>query len=550
VAADSKYIFDYLNDVWDLLPDQDQDRFGALWKAYEQTYGSVWMQQFDSDLGNTIQNLPLYNILRWIQHPFDSTTQVLLSASYTSPIDFSGTTDLADRYLIKLSVDGGTPVELDLRGLTPGATTLAEVVARINSLLGQKIVSPTNSNQLLKFTSTTSGPGSSLTFYPTSNPARDASAIVLGLDPVANLPATYPKFPYAYQLADTRVVGIPVLQDAIQDALITTLIAQNTDYTVQFGTGIISFAVQPPAAMWAKDTLINYETPYNNFGYLMGIYDSNTPNYLKIVKGLWFAFWNGPSPENIKRSLYLLFGLPTASLPGTVTSVSPTTIVLTYTDASTETFSIPVGLTALVSQGQTLTQFQPLITGINVYDKVNYPGFLRKELGRPAVQPFLTQFATRGSGPDTDETKALTILEENTYLPQINVYAFISPSINLANVFTFLKEIQPKSRSFLYQILVGLFQDQLPLYDEGLTTVPTDQYPNGLPSLGLTISFDTTPNVDWNGNTMGDLDTWTEAEDNPYTELILDDDVILFGDFGTVNVYQSAVLIDSFSIEG
>src|ERR1019366_4407117 len=124
---------------------------------------------------------------------------------------------------------------------------------------------------------------------------------------VAALPVILPALPYQYQLADTRVAGIPTLQNKIHDEQVTTLLAQNTDYAVELGTGVISFAAPPPAHMWAKDTLINYETPYNNFGYLMGLYDQNTPNYLKSVQGLWFAYWQGPRPEFIRRALYLLF---------------------------------------------------------------------------------------------------------------------------------------------------------------------------------------------------------------------------------------------------
>lgn len=548
VMADSQYIFDYLNDVWDLLPEQDRIRFGETWKAYEQTYGYVWMQQFETDMGNTIKYLPLYNIKRWLQHEFDSTTQVLMAATFTSNQDFSQGINLSNRYLIRLAIDGGGQIEVDLRGANPAATTLAEMVSNINEALAATIAKAISNNALLQLTSTTKGPMSSISFYAASDPTKDANAIIFGLDPITQLPLTVPKLPYAYQLGEIDIVGIPSLQDTIHDELVTTLLQENIDYSIEFGTAIISFAAIPPAFMWAKDTLVNFETPYNNFGYLMGIYDTNTPAYLKSVQGLWYAFWTGPRPENIRRSLYLLFGLPTASQAGTVTAVTLTTITVTYVDNTTETFTIPTNLSAIVTIGQTLTQYQPLVSGINVYDKINYPGFLRKEAGRPGVQPFLTQYATRGSGPNTDETMALTMLEQNTYLPQINVDAFISPNINLMNVQTFLRNLQPRSRTYLLQVLVGTFLDQLSLQDEGLTGHVTGAWPNGRPALGLDISFDATTNVDWNNNTMGDQDEWDDAENNPYTDMVLDDNTIGFGDFGSVEVYQASVLIDTFNL--
>lgn len=548
--ANSDYIFDYLNDVWDLLPEQDRIRFGETWKAYEQTYGYVWMQQFESDMGNGVKFLPLYNIKRWLQHIFDDTTQLNLAATFTSPQDFGLGINLSNRYLIKLSIDAGTPVQIDLRGVNPSNTTLAEIVANINVGSGQAIAKTAAQDQLLQLTSLTTGPTSSFRFYPATDSTKDASAIILGLDPATQLPITYPKFPYAYQLGEGSIVGIPTLQDKVHDELVEMELIEGVDYEIEFGTGVISFASVAPESMWAKDTLLNYETPYNNFGYLMNIYDRNTAQYLKAVKGLWFAFWTGPRPENIRRSLYLLFGLPTASKDGTVTDVTTTEIELTYTDTSTETFEIPADLAALVAIGDTVTQFQPLVSGIRVYDKINYPGFLTREVGRPGVAPFLTQDASRGTGADTDETRALRILEENTYLPQIDVSAFISQDIKLSNVRTFLTNIQPRSRTYLLQILVGNFLDQIGLLDEGTTGTVTDQYPNGLPSLGLSVNFDATSNVDWNSNTMGNQDQWDEAEDNLYTYLVLDDSTIGFGDYGLVEVYHGVTLVDSFSLEG
>lgn len=550
IDTTSEYIFDYLNDVWDLLPESDRVIFGETWKAYEQTYGYTWMQQFEIDLANTITNLPLYNIKRWLQHEFDSTTQLNLAATFTSSMSIAPSVDLEDRYLIKFSIDGETPIEVDLQGSVPATTYLFEIVNKINVAQGATVAFAIDSNQLLEIKSSTQGPTSSIEFFPASDPTKDASAIVLGLDPVSQLPLKFPTFPYAYQLGETDIVHIPTLQNTIHYGQITTLLTENVDFQIEFGTGIIIFAEIPPQFMWAPDTLCNLETPYNNFGYLMGIYDTNTTDYLKEVKGLWYAYWTGPRPENIKTCLYLLFGLPTASEDGTVTAVTDTTISLAYTDATTETFNIPPNLTAIVVAGQAVTQFQPLVSGINVYDKINYPGFLAAEAGRPAVQPFLTQFATRGSNPDTDESMALNILEETTYLPQINVNAFISPTINVTNVQTFLRSIQPKSRTYLLQILIGLFQDLLFLSDEGATPLTTDNWPNGQPALGLNISFDATYNIDWNLNTMGNQSTWDEAEDNPYTYLTLDDMTIKFGDFAQIDVYQSAVLIDSFTLEG
>lgn len=545
----SDYIYNYLDDIWSLMSEQDRMRFAETWKAYEQTYGDVWMQMFERQLAVNIDYLPLYNIRRWNKYYFNTSTQLLRAARYRSGQDLSLGINLENRYLIKIEVDSDPAVEIDLRGLVPGDTKLSEIVTRVNTLLNKTVAFAVSSGQLLEFRSPTVGPASRIKFLPASDPARDASEAVLGFDPVNDLPKSYPKFPYEYLLPDALIVGVPKLQDKIKEDLVTLSLITGTDFTVEFGTGAISFASPPPESLWAPDTFFNNETPYNNYGYLLGIYDQNKEGYLKAVKGMWYAFWTGPRPENIRRSLYLLFGLPTASGPGVVTNVTDLEVSLLYDDGTTETFQVPADLSPIVAFGQRVERFEPLINGIRVFDKVNYPGFVEKEVGRFGIQPFLTQNASRGVDPNSDESRALKMLEANTYLPQIDVATFISPDIKLSNVRTFLSTLQPKSRTYLFQVLVGKFREKISILDEGLTGNPTPDWPNGDPSLGLAINFDATPNFDWNPNTEVDQTQLDESENNDYTYLRLDEGWCTADRIG-VDVYHSMSLVDSFTIEG
>ena len=549
MSNNSEYIFGYLDDIWDTLPEIDRLRFSETWKAYEQTYGDVWTQMIERQMGVNIDYLPLYNIRRWFEHIFDSTTVVSRAAFYRSPQDLSLGINLQNRYLIKIKINQDSAVEIDLRGFTPGATTLVEIVNKINTATGRPVAFAVQSNQLLEIKSNTTGPLSSVGFLSVSDPTKDATEIVLGLDPNTQLPASYPKFPYEFLLGDKLIVSIPLLQNAVSIENATSVLKQGIDFSVEFGTGVISFLSQPPASMWAPDTMFNQETPYNNYGYLLGIYDQNSKGYLKAIKGLWYAFWNGPRPENIKRSLYLLFGLPTASLAGTIANISITQIFLTYDDGTEEVFDIPSGLSPIVKIGQIVTRFEPLVNGIQVFDKINYPGFVTQEAGRPGIQKFLTQNATRGTDPSTDESKALKMVEENTYLPQIDVSAFINPNIKLSNVRTFLSELQPKSRTFLFQVLVGVFRENIAVLDEGPRGKTNSAFPNGIPSMQLSISFDATPNLDSNPNTDAELAELLNAELNDYSYVTLDEGTAN-GDRAEIDVYHSITLVDSFALEG
>jgi hypothetical protein len=532
--ANSDSIFSFLNDVYDLLPERDRSRFGELWKAYEQTYGDVWLKSIERDLAVNIDSLPLYNIQRWLKHSFDTTTRVERAAFYRTNQDLSKTVNLSARYLLKIGIDGGTPFELDMRGANPSKTTNVEIRDKINAAAGFQFATLVVLDALLDLESRTIGITSRITFYPASNPALDAMELIIGIDQVA-LPYSVPEFRFEYQLLDKNIVSIPVLQNKIHDELASVWLYKSTDYNVEFGTGIISFKDIPPEALWAKDNYVNLETPYNNFGYLLDIYDSNTAAYLKAVKGLWYAFWTGPRPENIRRSLYLLFGLPTASADGTVLNVTATEITLKYSaDETEEVFIIPSDLFPTVAIGDAVSRFQPLVTGITVQDKINSPGFIEREVGRFGIQPFLTENASRGEDPNTDESKALKLLEANTYLPQIEVSAFISPDIKLNNIKTFLNNIQPMSRTFMFQVLIGLFRESFEIKE----------------SIGQDIAFTVTPHLDYNPSMEMSQADREDAEINPLTGDTIDSENIVYAEYLDVEVRQFGVLVDSFAVEG
>jgi hypothetical protein len=225
----------------------------------------------------------------------------------------------------------------------------------------------------------------------------------------------------------------------------------------------------------------------------------------------------------------LVFGLPTAQEICTVTAVSTTVITTASPDGIIRDFDIPVGLLAIVTVGQVLQKFQPLVDGIDVFDKINNPGFIDSEIGRAGIQRFLTDNASRGTG-DTDETKALTMLEEHTFLPQISVDAFISPDIDLGSVKTFLDSIKPLSKAYLFQVIVGTFRDNMPIVER----------------LDMDIGIDITPNFDNNQTTflpLVDLQTYETTNNDA---LDLDSEGVSFGEAVEIDVYHGPTLVDSF----
>jgi len=471
----SPYYFDFLAAVWEQLPTEDKERFGELWQGYEQVVASIYQTYMENHLNIAVGDLQPWTTERWLPYQFTSSSFQERAATIISSQDLSVGINLQVKKFLKIRIDGIQTFEVNVQGAIPQVTRVEEIVEKINIYAGFKFAKLIFENTIIQLTSGTVGVNSSIEILATTAPEINACEFVLGVDP-QYLPAIYPKFRFPYALSYPRVASIPEFRDHIRDESVTTTLIEGTDFTIESGN-IVSFSQVPPEMLWAERTQVNDETPWANFGFLTEIYQENSPRYLNIIQGLWYAVWNGPKPINIRRSLYLLFGLPTAPFPGTITRITATVfdpltslpITLGNVDVTSaagvvSTSNIPVGLEADVVLGQSVETFDPLVTGIYVWDKINKPGFITEEIGRDGIQRFLLDEATRGYG-DTDETKALRMLEEYTFLPQIVVDAFIYPDINLHNVRLFLDAFRPLNKTYLFQVIVGAFRDLLGLTD-------------------------------------------------------------------------------------
>ena len=523
----SSHYFDYLGSVWSQMPEEDKARLGELWQGYEQIFAAVYQKFAENHLNIAMQDVEAFTTERWLPYVFNDDNFIEQPAVFTSSQDISLGINLTVRRKLNLKIDNRPPLEVDVVGEVPGSTKIAEIIAKLNTAHGFALSRSVFEGSVLQLVSPTTGINSKITILETANPAENAAEFILGVD---IFPTTVPEFPFIYQGPYPALAGLPELQDAIRDENVVKFLVEGTDYQV-INRQQIAFKAEPPEKMWARRSLFDEENPWNNFGFLMDIYQPNSPRYVNVLQGLWFAFWTGPKPSNVKKSLYLLFGLPTAQEDGVVESVTSTTITNLSDSGVRRTHTIPSGLVSLVVPGQRVTKFDPLVSGIEVFDKVNRPGFIRDEIGRPGIERFLTENASKGPGEDTDETKALTLLEEYTFLPQISVESFVNPDINLANVKTFLDAIKPLNKTYLFQVIVGTFDDLL-----GLKEIA-----------GANPDIDLSENVDSNTTTFLEEATLDAYETTVDPGLALDPSGVLFQENVVIEVYSFSMLIDTFT---
>jgi len=292
-------------------------------------------------------------------------------------------------------------------------------------------------------------------------------------------------FPHGVKV-DKNIVSIPNLRNLVDSP--TEIMIEGIDYVVRDGllstrTAFKLSELGPEEdrlrQMWAESTKVDRETPYRNFGVLIDFFRKNSEEYKLALQGLWYTFWTGSTPGNLQRGLHILLGLPFARRAGTVTRVDETLGEIDVTDPRGQviTYLIPSGLDPVVTRNQEVPRFTSLTTGVNIIDRNNEPGFVANRLGRAGISRFLTSNASRGLG-DTDETKALALLEHHLFLPQILVEA-VTRRVNVTELVTFLDNMKPQWTEYVFS-----FQSE-----ESETVTFTEE------DLGFDIAIDLTTTV-------------------------------------------------------
>lgn len=109
-----------------------------------------------------------------------TTATAATAGELTGSVTIAGTIDLSSRSKLNIA-DGedGDFVEIDCKGASPAATTLAEIISNINTAVGRTMAS--NSSNKLKLSGSGTGETSFFQLRPTANTDQDAAAIILGL---------------------------------------------------------------------------------------------------------------------------------------------------------------------------------------------------------------------------------------------------------------------------------------------------------------------------------------------------------------------------------
>ena len=227
-----------------------------------------------------------------------------------------------------------------------------------------------------------------------------------------------------YIPVDPLIVDVPYLQEKITSTDDTQVLRRNVDFfidtfrgqsCIRFVTPIPAVATPldvwqgapPPAMLWAETTYLdNRPKIESNFGIPASFTLDDlaqlpsSVDYLSAVRGLWYTYFNGPTVFDIRAGTQILLGLPFAEEAGVITEIRndfSTTqgriLVQDAADASiVREYTYPAALSVETNPttgkpyvvGDSVTQFAPLVTGVEVKDWVNDPTWFQGYLEQGA----------------------------------------------------------------------------------------------------------------------------------------------------------------------
>jgi hypothetical protein len=236
------------------------------------------------------------------------------------------------------------------------------------------------------------------------------------------------------------IFSIPRLQDVVVDP--DELLYEGTDFdiviregrTIEASTSTLRFQEPPLQTYWAE--YVGYEESYirNNFGANVGLEDFSSDQYKARVRGLYYAYFQGPTLDAIRTGVHILVGLPIAEEAGLVESINPAysgTLGLITVSGTDYTYPNLVGTSLQV--GDEVSLFEPLSEGVEVVDYLTSPRWFSEKLDFNEMEKY------------------------HSFQVNLNLDAFDASTLGLAS--TFVQQIKPTWKRALFLVFKNLSDD-------------------------------------------------------------------------------------------
>lgn len=197
---------------------------------------------------------------------------------------------------------------------------------------------------------------------------RTIDAVIFDTPGLANrktVVATTKAWTYVEPTIEEDVLTVPMLQDTITDP--QTEFLEGVDFYIEGST--FKFQEPPPQLLWAEYAGYDEQQIRNNFGLNVGLDEGASDLYKAKVRGLYYAFFQGPRVEAIRIGVHIQVGLPIADKAGTVEALNPAfSGVLGLIRVAGIDYFYPNVVGTPLSVGDDVALFAPLSNGVEIVD--------------------------------------------------------------------------------------------------------------------------------------------------------------------------------------
>lgn len=334
-----------------------------------------------------------------------------------------------------------------------------------------------------------------------------------------------------YVPVDTRIVDVPILTDVIEVVDTDAILRRNVDYYIEpfrsqnalrFCAGVGSElgdvweGDRPPPRLWAEYSYVdNSDRVESNFGAAINVTRDKIPasvDYLSAVRGLWYAYYNGPTMADIRIAIQIFLGLPFAEEAGTileirtnyltqtsrmlVQDVTNGEIVRSYTYPRVLSVETNPDTGAPYVVGDSVSQFAPLVTGAEVLDWIKDPTWFQGIVNQGIFYE---------------------VQKYHTFLVRVNSLAFNLASLQAAQ--SFITTIKPVYTQPLYVVQLEVGPDEIDVVDTVTFSLKLSFFDTPCDRMGASYFFDepwaagseATPEQEWRNH--------FDQDDNPFNAL-------------------------------
>ncbi len=171
------------------------------------------------------------------------------------------------------------------------------------------------------------------------------------------------------------IISLPRLQDVPTNP--TTLLFEGTDYNLVTTTAdstTIELQEPPASKYWAE--FVGYDEGFiqNNFGSAVELTGNSTDSYKAQVRGLFYAYFQGPTLRALQIGVHILLGLPIADVAGTVEAINTGySGTLGQITVAGRQYFFPLSVGTSLQVGQEVGLFEPLSNGVEIVDYLTDP---------------------------------------------------------------------------------------------------------------------------------------------------------------------------------